>query len=241
MSTESADILCVQETKAGPEQLSEDLQNPQDSKGNRYHSYWASANKKGYSGTAIYSIQEPVNVAPMGIREFDEEGRVLQADFGQFILISAYFPNSQDGGARLAYKLDFCAAILELCNSLVAQGRHIILCGDFNIAHRPIDLARPRENEKNPGYLPEERAWMDVFTTRGYVDTFRHFRPTEGGHYSWWSYRAAARARNIGWRIDYHCVNQALIPLVEGSIIRPEVPGSDHCPVELILGSFLKP
>jgi exodeoxyribonuclease-3 len=184
---------------------------------------------------AIYSRIEPLEVIPLGVPEFDDEGRVLRADFKDFVLISAYFPNSQDAGVRLGYKLDFCAAMLERCNALVASGRHLVLCGDYNIAHTPIDLARPKENEGNAGYLPEERAWMDTFTNAGYVDTFRHFRPAETGQYSWWSYRMSARERNVGWRIDYHCVDRAFIPMVASSIIRPDVQGSDHCPVQIDL------
>ncbi|GHV81794.1 exodeoxyribonuclease III [Spirochaetia bacterium] len=235
VTNDSPDILCLQETKAEPGQLSEDLLRPRDANGAPYHAYWASAKKKGYSGTAIYSKKEPVEVKSMGVAAFDDEGRVLQADFKDFVLICAYFPNSQDAGARLGYKLDFCAAMLELCNSLVNKGRHLVLCGDYNIAHTPIDLARPKENEGNAGYLPEERAWMDSFTAAGYADTFRHFHPGEGGHYSWWSYRMNARERNVGWRIDYHCVDAAFLPKVKSSIIRPDVQGSDHCPVEILL------
>jgi exodeoxyribonuclease-3 len=235
---EAADVLCIQETKAAPDQLSEDLLRPKDKGGKPYFSYWASAQRKGYSGTAIYSKTEPREVKPMGLGALDDEGRVLQADFGGFVLICAYFPNSQDAGARLGYKLDFCAAMLELCNSLVARGRHLVLCGDYNIAHTPIDLARPRENEGNAGYLPEERAWMDTFTAAGYTDTFRHFHPGEEGHYSWWSYRAGARERNVGWRIDYHCVDGAFMPQIRRSVIRPDVQGSDHCPVEIEVGEI---
>jgi exodeoxyribonuclease-3 len=160
---------------------------------------------------------------------------VLQADFKDFTLISAYFPNSQDGGARLPYKLAFCDAMMEMSRKFVEKGRHFVLCGDYNIAHTPIDLARPRENEGNAGYLPEERAWMDAYTAAGFTDTFRHFHPGEAGHYSWWSYRAGVRARNVGWRIDYHCVDRAFLPRVKRAIIRPEVTGSDHCPVEIEL------
>jgi exodeoxyribonuclease-3 len=232
---ESPDILCLQETKASPEQLSGELLEVRDKTGTPYKAYWASAKKKGYSGTAIYSKTEPRDLKYMEVGEFDDEGRVLQADFKDFVLICAYFPNSQDAGARLGYKLGFCAAMLELCDRLRAAGRHLVLCGDYNIAHTPIDLARPRENEGNAGFLPEERAWMDTFTAAGYVDTFRHFHPGEEGHYSWWSYRAAARARNVGWRIDYHCVDAALMPRVRQSLIRPDVEGSDHCPVQLEL------
>ncbi|GHV92749.1 exodeoxyribonuclease III [Spirochaetia bacterium] len=240
IAEESADLLCIQETKANPGQLSADLISPKDKDGAPYTSYWASAKKAGYSGVAIYSRVKPLEVKPLGLSAFDDEGRVLQAEFKDFTLISAYFPNSQDGGARLGYKLEFCAAILELCNNLAAQKRHFVLCGDYNIAHTPIDLARPRENEENAGYLPEERAWMDSFTAAGHVDTFRRLHPGETGHYSWWSYRAGARERNVGWRIDYHCVDKAFMPKVSSSIIRPEVQGSDHCPVQIDLDLKLK-
>jgi exodeoxyribonuclease-3 len=235
LAAESPDVLCLQETKAAPEQLSEELLRPRDKAGTPYFAYWASAKRKGYSGTAIYSKTEPREVKTLGVGAFDDEGRVLQADFGDFVLVCAYFPNSQDAGARLGYKLDFCAAMMEFCDGLRARGRHFILCGDYNIAHTPIDLARPRENEGNAGYLPEERAWMDAFTAAGYVDTFRHFHPGEPDHYSWWSYRAASRERNVGWRLDYHCVDPAFMDRVRRSVIRPEVEGSDHCPVEIEL------
>jgi exodeoxyribonuclease-3 len=233
LAGESPDALCVQETKARPEQLSEGLRNPRDGQGRLYHSYWASADKAGYSGVAIYSREEPLDLKPLGVKDFDGEGRVLQAVYRDFVLISAYFPNSQDAGARLPYKLAFCAAILKHCKKLVKNGTHFVLCGDYNIAHTPIDLARPKENEGSAGYLPEERDWMDRFTQAGFVDTFRHFHPGEGGHYSWWSYRANARVRNIGWRLDYHCVDPAFLPQVKQSIIRGDVTGSDHCPVEI--------
>jgi exodeoxyribonuclease-3 len=230
---ESPDLLCIQETKARPEQLSEELLHPADRDGRPYFSYWASAQKAGYSGVALYSKREPRETRLLGIAEFDDEGRVLQADFGGFVLICAYFPNSQDGGARIDYKVRFCAAIHGLCDSLVRDGRHFVLCGDYNIAHTRIDLARPDDNEGSPGFLPEERAWMDAFTQAGYVDTFRHFHPGEAGRYTWWSYRTAARKRNVGWRIDYHCVDPAFLPQVRGASIRADVEGSDHCPVEL--------
>ncbi|QQO07925.1 exodeoxyribonuclease III [Breznakiella homolactica] len=232
---EDADIVCLQETKAHPGQLSPDLLRPADGSGKPYYSYWSSARKKGYSGVAVYSKTEPKDVQPLGIPEFDGEGRVLRADFGEFVLITAYFPNSQEAGVRLAYKLAFCDAILKLCDSIAAEKRHFVLCGDYNIAHTPIDLARPDENEGSAGYLPEERAWMDRFTGAGYIDTFRHFHPGEIGHYSWWSYRTRARERNEGWRIDYHCVDPAFLPRVRRAVIRPDVAGSDHCPVELEL------
>ncbi|MDR2517192.1 MAG: exodeoxyribonuclease III [Spirochaetaceae bacterium] len=232
---ESPDVLCLQETKAAPDQLSEDLRLLKDKKGAVYHDYWASAKRKGYAGTAIYSRTEPRSVTGMGEAAFDDEGRVLQADYGDFVVICAYFPNSQDKGARLPYKLDFCAAMLRLCDRLVKKGRRLVLCGDYNIAHTAIDLARPRDNEDNAGYLPEERAWMDTFTGAGYADTFREAHPGEGQHYSWWTYRQNARERNVGWRIDYHCVDRAFLPAVKNPRIRADVHGSDHCPVEIEL------
>ena len=232
--TEAPDILCLNETKAEPGQLSSALVNPA-AKGINYKSYWACASKKGYSGVAVYSKIEPLDVRFLGKSEFDDEGRALIAEFKDFTLIAAYFPNSQDDGKRLDYKLAFCDEVLKFCNSLVKKGRHFLLSGDYNIAHRPIDLARPKQNENNAGYLPEERAWMDKFTKAGHVDTFRHFHPGEAGHYSWWSYRPGVREQNIGWRIDYHSVDKAFLPRVKSSIIRPEVMGSDHCPVEIVI------
>ncbi|MCL2093384.1 MAG: exodeoxyribonuclease III [Treponema sp.] len=235
MTREGADAVCIQETKAAPAQLSADLLNISDQGGQPYHAYWMSAKKAGYSGVALYSKIEPQEIRPLGVQEFDDEGRVLQADYRDFTLISAYFPNSQDEGKRLDYKLRFCQAIMDLCKGYQKKKRHFVLSGDFNIAHRPIDLARPRENQGSPGYLPEERAWMDSFTQAGFVDTFRHFHPGEEGHYSWWSYRSGARERNVGWRIDYHCIDPAFLPALGSARILKEVEGSDHCPVEIVL------
>ena len=225
----NADVVCIQETKANPSQLSEELLSPAG-----YKAYFSSAKKAGYSGTAIYSKKEPDSVMTLGIPEFDDEGRTTVAFFGDLVVISAYFPNSQDAGARLSYKLAFCDAILEFCNKLVSEGKNIVLCGDYNIAHKPIDLANPKNNEKNPGYLPEEREWMTKFTSSGYVDTFRHFCP-EPNQYTWWSYRFKAREKNIGWRIDYTCVNEGFLPKVLSSTILADVLGSDHCPVKIQL------
>jgi exodeoxyribonuclease-3 len=235
METEGADAVCIQETKAHPEQLSPFLLEIRDKNGESFQAYWASAKKPGYSGVAIYTKTEPEDVKTLGINEFDDEGRVLQAEFREFTLISAYFPNSQDEGKRLKYKLDFCDAIMKLCKKYRSQKRHFVLTGDYNIAHTPIDLARPKENEGNASFLPEERAWMDAFTGAGFVDTFRHFHPEETGHYSWWSYRMNARQRNVGWRIDYLCTDPEFLSHVKSSVIRPDVFGSDHCPVELTL------
>jgi exodeoxyribonuclease-3 len=219
------DILCVQETKANPIQLEEELLAPMG-----YYSYFESADKKGYSGVAIYTRSEPVYVKNMGLEEFDSEGRFLEAKFDDFILINAYFPNSQANGKRLDYKIAFCDSLLEYCNTLISNGENLVICGDYNIAHTEIDLARPEDNEENPGFLPEERAWMTKFLDSGYVDTFRHFNP-EKIKYSWWSYRTRARERNIGWRIDYHCVNNNFLPKVKSVDILDSITGSDHCPV----------
>ncbi|MCL2602468.1 MAG: exodeoxyribonuclease III [Treponema sp.] len=235
MQADGADIVCLQEIKAQHDKLSPALLEIQGNDGAPYHALWASGKRPGYSGVAIYTKIKPHDVRFFGIDEFDDEGRVLQADFDDFTLISAYFPNSQDAGKRLDYKLRFCDAMFDLCESYRKAGRNFVLAGDYNIAHTPIDLARPKDNEKSAGYLPEERAWMTHFTQAGYVDTFRHFSPGATGCYTWWSYRAAARTRNVGWRIDYFCVNPEFLPAVASSVIRPDVLGSDHCPLEITL------
>ncbi len=225
LAKNNSDILCVQETKADPSQLSESLLAPPG-----YYSYWSSAEKKGYSGTAIYSKKE-LHTQTMGIPEFDSEGRVIYSDIRTAYLLNAYFPNSQHEGKRLPYKLDFCNAILKLCNKL-RKKKEVILCGDYNIAHKEIDLARPKENETSPGFLPEERAWMDTFLDAGYVDNFRTLHP-EPENYTWWSYRTKARERNMGWRIDYFCTSPAIAKQVQASTINADIYGSDHCPVSI--------
>ncbi|MBO4404683.1 MAG: exodeoxyribonuclease III [Treponema sp.] len=241
-----ADVVCIQETKAQESDLSPSLLNP-SSKNNdedeplfagalsdsgevSYAGHFSSAVKKGYSGTAVYSRTEPDKLETLGIKEFDDEGRTVIAYFGKTAVISAYFPNSQEGGARLSYKLAFCDAIFKKCTALVNEGYNIVLCGDYNIAHTAIDLANPKSNEKNAGYLPEERDWMTFFTSNGFTDTFRMFNK-EGGNYTWWSYRFNARAKDIGWRIDYCCVNDSFAPKVKQSVILKDITGSDHCPV----------
>jgi exodeoxyribonuclease-3 len=235
LAAENAEYVCLQETKAQTEQLAAELLNPVDGDGKPYKAYFASAKKRGYSGTAIFSKREAVSVVGLGIPEFDDEGRVLAADFEDFVLVSAYFPNSQEAGARLDYKLRFCDAMLEFCDAFRAKGRHLVLSGDYNIAHKPIDLARPEQNEGNAGYLPEERAWMGKFISKGYSDTFRHLHP-EPGNYTWWTYRVpSARANNIGWRLDYHCVDREFLPALVSAGIEANVTGSDHCPVTLEL------
>ncbi len=231
LSAESPDVLCLQETKAHRGQVTEALTDPV-LPGGSWKSWWSSAKKAGYSGTAIYSKTEPLDVRTLGVPEFDDEGRVVMAEFPEAVVISAYFPNSQEAGARLGYKLAFCDAILEACDSLVSSGKNVILCGDYNIAHKPIDLANPKANEGNPGYLPAERAWMDRFVAKGYIDTFRAFCD-EPKRYTWWSYRFHAREKDIGWRIDYECVNPAFMDRVVSSTILKDVTGSDHCPIKL--------
>lgn len=225
LTNSNADIFCIQETRAQPDQLSEDFIEPDG-----YHSYWSSAERKGYSGVAVYTREKPLSVSRMEIERFDSEGRALFLEYPEFTLITAYFPNSQEGGKRLGYKLDFCDNIRKICDELTDAGKTVVLGGDFNIAHKPIDLANPKENEKNAGFLPEERTWMDQFTGAGYLDTFRMFN-SQPNNYTWWTYRANARERNVGWRIDYHCVNGASRERVKHAEILPHIYGSDHCPV----------
>jgi len=240
LSAESPDMLCLQETKAQVDQMPKEFMAPSFSapasghgKSGLYHSYWFSAKRRGYSGVGLYSKKEPLSVRPLDVGEFDDEGRTLIADFGDFCLISAYFPNSQDAGKRIDYKLRYCDAVLKECGRIVKKGGHVIVAGDYNIAHEAIDLANPETNEGNAGYLPAERAWFDKWVAAGYVDSFRHLCK-EPKHYSWWSYRAkGARERNVGWRLDYHCVDGGFLPAVKKSLIHPEVMGSDHCPVEI--------
>ena len=223
------DILCLQETRVRPHEVGVELREPSG-----YRAIWHPAQRKGYSGTATFTKNEPMSVRPSGIDIFDAEGRIMVLEFEGFTLVNAYFPNSQPERARIGYKLAFCDAIVELCNDLRRSGRHVILSGDYNIAHTEIDLARPKENESNPGYLPEERAAMTKLLSAGYVDTFRHFTK-EGGHYTWWSYMGNARANNVGWRLDYHCANKEFMPRVKSSVILSTVTGSDHCPVAITI------
>lgn len=227
LNTTQPDILCLQETRVLPGEVEEGLRAPAG-----YQTFWNPAKKKGYSGTGLYTKIAPESVETMGIPEFDDEGRLQVIHFKEFTILNGYWPNSQAERARLPYKLAFCDAVTALANGLVERGRGVVLCGDFNIAHEPIDLARPKDNQNTAGYYIEEREAMARFLAAGYVDTFRHLCP-EAGHYSWWSYRAKARERNVGWRIDYHCVNKGFLPRVQRAYIRADVFGSDHCPVGL--------
>lgn len=227
---QNADVVCLQETKASEDQLSEAVRHPAG-----YHSYWYSASKKGYSGLAIYSRKEPLSIRTgLGHPEIDCEGRVQIAEYSDFVLVNAYFPNSQRDHARLGYKLLFCEKMFETLNELRASGKAVVLCGDTNIAHQDIDLKNPKANLKNAGFLPEERAWMTKFLAAGYVDTFRHFEPGPG-HYTWWSYRPTIRERNIGWRLDYFITGPELKDRLSGAAHQTTTMGSDHCPIELTL------
>jgi exodeoxyribonuclease III len=232
LHSESPDVLLVQETKAMVDDLPPDLV---DVPG--YHLKLHSAKRKGYSGVAIYARDEPDEwIEGLGDAEFDDEGRVLGARFGEIVVTSAYFPNSQKAGQRLDYRLRFGAALRARFDELRGRGYHIALGGDYNVAHEPIDIARPKPNEKNPGYLPAEREWMTEFLASGYIDTWRRANPGLADVYSWWSYRFSARDKNIGWRLDYFCVDEELYPRVRSAAILTDVRGSDHCPVSLTLG-----
>ncbi len=222
-----ADIFALQEIKANPEQLPEDLLAISG-----YRVYWNSAVKKGYSGTAVYSRLEPLQVIyGLGNTAYDDEGRVLTLEFDNFYFLNVYFPNSQHGLTRIDYKMAFNQALFGFVEELSAK-KSVIICGDFNVAHKEIDLANPKANVKNPGFTPLERAWVDEITKIGYIDTFRMFNK-EPGQYSWWSYRANARARNIGWRIDYFFVDPGSKDRVQEARIHDDIIGSDHCPVSL--------
>jgi exodeoxyribonuclease-3 len=223
---ENPDILCLQEIKALQEQVPSHLRNTPG-----YHIFWNSAERKGYSGVVTYSKETPLDVKEgFGIEKFDSEGRTLITEYPSFILFNIYFPNGKKNQERLDYKLDFYDTFLAYVDNLKAQGKNIVVCGDFNTAHKDIDLTRPKENENISGFLTVERAWLDAFIDHGYVDTFRHFNK-EPDQYSWWDFKTRARERNVGWRIDYFFVNKELLPNVKKAFILQDVMGSDHCPV----------
>ncbi|MEC7918889.1 MAG: exodeoxyribonuclease III [Candidatus Neomarinimicrobiota bacterium] len=224
------DVLCVQETKAHFEQLPDTLK---DIDG--YHGYWHSGERKGYSGVATFSKQEPLHVQyGLGIEKYDKEGRVLITEFENFLLYNIYFPNGQKDEHRLQYKLDFYDDLLEILNEQVASGVNVLVGGDWNTAHQEIDLANPKANQNNSGFMPVERAQIDTYIENGYVDTFRLFHD-EPERYSWWTYRFGARQRNIGWRIDNFFANQDFIENIADADIHEDVMGSDHCPVSIEL------
>lgn len=226
-ATLDADVFCLQETKMQSGQL--DLHFP------GYESYWNYAEKKGYSGTAIYTRVKPLNVSyGLGIEEHDHEGRVITLEFEDFFLVCVYTPNSQDGLRRLDYRMTWEDAFRLHLMALDKQ-KPVIACGDMNVAHAEIDLKNPKTNHMNAGFTDEERDKFSILLKSGFIDTFRHFYPTLEGAYSWWSYRMRARERNVGWRIDYFICSERLAPKLEDTNIHDEVFGSDHCPVELML------
>ncbi|MBF0522370.1 MAG: exodeoxyribonuclease III [Candidatus Omnitrophica bacterium] len=223
---ESPDILCLQETKSSPDQLAQELLEPTG-----YKTFWSSAQKKGYSGVGVFTKSAPNHVEEgLGKKEFDLEGRTLMLEYPDFVLFNIYFPNGGEGNKRVPFKMAFYDEFLKKALKLKNQGKKIILCGDVNTAHTEIDLSRPKDNEKNTGFLPEERAWVTKFIEHGFIDTFRYFHK-EGGHYSWWDYKTKARERDVGWRIDYFFVTESLIKSVKNAFILKNVLGSDHCPV----------
>jgi len=229
LSSESPDIVCLQETKTSEAPL-------ELYQADGYHRHFASGEKKGYSGVALLTREEPLSVARgFGDARFDGEGRTLIADYGKFVLMNIYFPNGKASQARLDYKMAFYDAFLNYADRLKGQGRKVIVCGDINTAHDERDIARPRENSKVSGFLPAERAWMDRFESHGYVDTFRMFN-RDGGHYTFWDVVSGARARNVGWRIDYFYVSENMRNDVKEAFIMADVMGSDHCPIGLKLG-----
>ena len=225
---QSPDAICLQETRVLPEQLEEDQREVPG-----YEIIWNPAEKKGYSGTSTWTKETPreVNLG-LGEARFDVEGRVTRTRHPNFYLYNIYFPNGQRGHERVEYKMEFYESLLKTCDALHAAGESIVITGDFNIAHDEIDLKNHKTNHKTSGFLPVERAMIDRFIEHGFVDAFRHIYP-EKEQYSWWSFRGAARSRNVGWRLDYFLVSENLLPSVKDVIIHDDVLGSDHCPVEL--------
>jgi exodeoxyribonuclease-3 len=228
---DSPDILCLQETKASCDQLPKDLL---DIPG--YESYFTSAEgRSGYAGVALYSKIRPDKVdCGIGIERFDVEGRTMIAHYPDFVLCNIYFPNGKASPERLSYKMEYYEEFLRYVNGIRAKGRPVVICGDINTAHKEIDIARPKDNLKRSGFLPEEREWMDRLVASGFVDTFREQHPDEV-KWSWWDQKTRARERNVGWRIDYFFVSTDIMPRISSSFIENEVTGSDHCPVGIVL------
>ena len=224
------DLLCLQEVKARPEQLSE----PQH-QALKYPFAWNPAQRPGYSGVATFYREQPDEIQ-FGLTDprFDIEGRVVRTRQLDFVLYNIYFPNGQRGKERVDYKLEFYARLLDVCDELHQRGEKIIITGDFNTAHMPIDLKNPKENESTSGFLPEEREWVQRFLDHNFVDAYRCLYP-DREQYTWWTYRFGARARGIGWRIDYFLVSEPLMPRIKDVIIHENVLGSDHCPVEIVI------
>ncbi|MFX1285885.1 MAG: exodeoxyribonuclease III [Promethearchaeota archaeon] len=222
------DILCIQETKAQPNQISFSFDIPE------YNIYWSSAKKKGYSGVATFSKQKPLSISKeLGNKKFDDEGRFLQLEYERFYLINMYFPNAQRELKRIDFKLRFNQAVLKYLENL-RKKKALIVCGDFNVAHKEIDLTNPKENQNNAGFSPQERAFFTELLEHGYIDTFREFNQSPE-QYTWWTYRYNARSRNIGWRIDYFIINKEFRELLKSAFILKDVMGSDHAPIGIII------
>jgi len=231
LDREKPDILCIQETKAHRDQAGKEVTDHK-----KYHSFWHSAtSKKGYSGVATFTKEEPIHVdVGFGIEKFDCEGRVVMTEFKSFILFNVYFPNGKKDQERLDYKLEFYEYFLEYINKIKKKGKKILFCGDVNTAHKEIDLAHPKANEDISGFLPIERNWIDQVIKDGYFDSFRAFHP-EPNLYTWWDLKSRARERNVGWRIDYFFLQNELQKNLTDAFIMPKVMGSDHCPVGIEL------
>jgi exodeoxyribonuclease-3 len=228
LNESGADMVCLQEIKASPEQLDTKVFEQAG-----FHHYWYPAQKKGYSGVAIFTKIKPKNVVyGCGIAEYDFEGRVIRADFDDFSVMSVYHPSGSSGDLRQAFKMEWLEAFLNYINQLKATYPNLVICGDFNICHKAIDIHNPKSNANTSGFLPEEREWMEQFINSGFVDSFRYFNQ-EPHQYSWWSYRAGSRAKNLGWRIDYNFVTDNLKNRISRSVILPSAIHSDHCPVLL--------
>jgi len=226
------DVICIQETKADVDDIPDEIKNLKG-----FHTFWHSCErKKGYSGVGVLSRIKPDNVnMKIGIEDIDNEGRILEVDYGAFILYGVYFPNGSQGNKRVPYKLNFYDELFKRCEAQRKQGKKIVVCGDYNTAHHEIDLARPKENSKTTGFLPEERVKLDELVQMGWLDTFREFYPDVPEKYSYWDYFTKARDRNVGWRIDYHWITEDLRPALKNAYIQDDVMGSDHCPVGIIL------
>ncbi len=222
-----ADIFCIQESKLQAGQIDLDIPG--------YYQYWSYADKKGYSGTALFTKEEPLSVVyGLGIDVHDHEGRVITAEYEDYYVVTCYTPNSQNELARLPYRMEWEDAFLSYLKKL-EEKKPVIFCGDLNVAHREIDLKNPKTNRKNAGFTDEERGKFSELLSSGFIDTYRHFYPDTEGAYSWWSYRFKAREKNAGWRIDYFCVSESLRDRLVSASIHSEIMGSDHCPVELVI------
>ncbi len=230
LKASNPDVVCLQETKAQPDQIDTALFEELG-----YDCYFHSAQKKGYSGVAILTKLKPDNITiGCGIKKYDDEGRVLRADFGEVSIISVYMPSGSSGEERQAFKMEWLIDFENYINELKKERKNLIICGDYNICHQAIDIHNPIGNAKSSGFLPEERQWIDGFIKTGFIDSFRHFNQ-DPHHYSWWSYRANSRAKNLGWRIDYNLVSENLKEKLKRAAILPEAKHSDHCPILLEL------